>query len=64
MPLGCGGDRVLVEASRNDAIWGTGMGAEDEHATSPGRWKGLNLLGFALMEVRQRFTGEHGTQAV
>jgi ribA/ribD-fused uncharacterized protein len=48
------GDRVLVEASRSDTVWGIGMDADDERATSPDRWPGLNLLGFALMEVRQR----------
>jgi hypothetical protein len=37
------------------------MGADDAQATSPERWKGLNLLGFALMEVRQRLIHEHGT---
>jgi ribA/ribD-fused uncharacterized protein len=58
------GDRILAEASRNDANWGIGMGADDEHATSPEAWKGLNLLGFALMEVRQGLTRERGTQAV
>jgi ribA/ribD-fused uncharacterized protein len=48
------GDRVLVEASPSDTVWGIGMDAADERATSPDRWTGLNLLGFALMEVRQR----------
>jgi len=47
-------DRVLVEASPHDRIWGIGLVADDERATSPERWLGLNLLGFALMEVRGR----------
>lgn len=47
------GDRVLVEASPLDRIWGTGVAADHEHGTSPEHWPGLNLLGFALMEVRQ-----------
>ena len=46
------GDRILVEASPYDRIWGIGMSADDERAEKPGRWRGLNLLGFALMEVR------------
>lgn len=46
--------RVLVEASPRDRIWGIGMGASNEHAQDPARWRGLNLLGFALMEARQR----------
>jgi ribA/ribD-fused uncharacterized protein len=48
------GSRVLVEASPQDRIWGIGLAAGDERATSPQQWPGLNLLGFALMEVRQR----------
>lgn len=48
------GDRVLVEASPVDPIWGIGLAANDERALQPHQWCGLNLLGFALMEVRAR----------
>ena len=48
------GHRVLVEASPLDRIWGTGLAADHEHGTSPEHWPGLNLLGFALMEVRRQ----------
>ncbi|MFD3588516.1 NADAR family protein [Streptomyces sp. NPDC058683] len=48
------GDRVLVEASPVDRIWGIGLAATDQAATNPTQWKGLNLLGFALMEARER----------
>jgi ribA/ribD-fused uncharacterized protein len=48
------GSRVLVEASPRDRIWGIGLPADDERATTPERWPGLNLLGFALMEVRHQ----------
>jgi ribA/ribD-fused uncharacterized protein len=44
--------RVLVEASPVDRIWGIGLTRDDPGATHPGRWRGLNLLGFALMQVR------------
>src|SRR5271154_3998217 len=50
------GKRVLVEASPLDRVWGTGLAADDQHATSPAHWPGLNLLGFALMEVRHQLT--------
>lgn len=48
------GSRVLVEASPVDRIWGVGLAADDAAVTDPGRWRGLNLLGFALMDVRSR----------
>lgn len=50
------GSRVLVEASPVDRVWGTGLAADHEHSGSPEHWPGLNLLGFALMEVRSRLT--------
>ena len=48
------GDRVLVEASPLDRVWGIGLAADDERAADPATWLGLNLLGEALMEVRAR----------
>lgn len=48
------GGRVLVEASPRDRVWGIGMGASNDLATSPEHWRGLNLLGFALMEARHQ----------
>ncbi|MCX5171825.1 NADAR family protein [Streptomyces antibioticus] len=48
------GERVLVEASPVDRVWGIGLAADDEAALDPQRWRGPNLLGFALMEARRR----------
>ena len=45
-------NKVLVEASPYDRVWGIGMGAKDERARDPRTWQGLNLLGFALMHAR------------
>ncbi len=48
------GNAVLVEASPYDRIWGIGLSADDPLALDPGAWRGQNLLGFALMEVRDQ----------
>lgn len=45
-------EKVLVEASPVDAIWGIGLASDHKNANNPKEWEGLNLLGFALMEVR------------
>lgn len=46
------GDKVLVEASPVDFVWGIGLAQDDENAHNPANWKGPNLLGYALMTVR------------
>ncbi|MEY9994668.1 ribA/ribD-fused uncharacterized protein [Streptomyces sp. V4I8] len=51
------GDRVLVEASPVDRVWGIGLAAGDDGAGDPERWRGPNLLGFALMGARERLRG-------
>ncbi|GAA2558482.1 NADAR family protein [Streptomyces fimbriatus] len=55
------GERVLVEASPVDRVWGIGLAADDEGAADPERWRGPNLLGFALMEARTRLRAGGGT---
>jgi ribA/ribD-fused uncharacterized protein len=47
-------ERVLVEASPVDKIWGIGLAVDNQNINFPEKWKGLNLLGYALMEVRSR----------
>ena len=50
------GNSTLVEASPYDNIWGIGMEASDNRVTTPNQWLGDNLLGKALMKVRDRLT--------
>ena len=50
------GEAVLVEASPRDTIWGIGISKDQENAKDPRKWRGLNLLGFALMEVRKQLS--------
>jgi ribA/ribD-fused uncharacterized protein len=45
-------DQILVEASPDDKIWGIGLSSNDPHIEDPNCWRGLNLLGLALMEAR------------
>lgn len=47
-------ERILVEASPIDPIWGIGIPKDHIDAENPHGWKGLNLLGFSLMEVRDQ----------
>ncbi len=48
------GDKILVEASPRDRIWGIGMGKSNPDALDPAKWRGRNLLGFAIMSVRKK----------
>lgn len=46
-------NKVLVEASPVDNIWGIGLASDNPLVKQPKNWKGLNLLGFVLMSVRE-----------
>ena len=55
--------QVLVEASPRDAIWGIGLSVSNPAAQSPWEWRGLNLLGFALMAARSELSVEPAPNA-
>jgi len=48
------GNKILVEASPYDIIWGIGLEEDDERILNEREWKGQNLLGKVLMEVREK----------
>ena len=49
------GDAVLAEANPFDKVWGIGLSADAKYVQDPYAWEGTNLLGFALMEIREYF---------
>lgn len=48
------GDKILVEASPYDKVWGVGLSADNPKIRDSKNWKGLNLLGKSLMVTRDR----------
>jgi ribA/ribD-fused uncharacterized protein len=47
------GDKILVEGSPFDKIWGVGLKWNDPRILNESNWQGENLLGKALMVVRK-----------
>ena len=50
--------RRNAEASPHDNLWGISLRACDHHASSPGTWRGSNLLGQILEHVRETLDRE------
>ena len=45
---------ILAECAVKDRIWGIGLSMTDPKRLMPTEWQGQNLLGYALMLVRDR----------
>lgn len=47
------GDAYLVECAGSDKVWACGLRLNDDRRLDAANWSGDNILGFALMEVRE-----------
>lgn len=56
------GDKILVEATPRDRIWGIGISMDHPDANNPEKWPGQNLLGKALMKTRDWIVQNPGKQ--
>ncbi len=45
---------ILAECAVHDKIWGIGLSMKDPDRFEVSKWKGQNLLGYALMMVREQ----------
>ena len=48
------GSTILAECAVKDKIWGIGLSMYDPNRLDRAKWQGQNLLGYALMMVRER----------
>ena len=48
------GNAILAECAVKDKIWGIGVSMQDPARFNKAKWKGQNLLGYALMMVREK----------
>lgn len=48
------GDALLAECAVKDLIWGIGLSMKEPDRLDRAKWKGQNLLGYALMMVREK----------
>jgi hypothetical protein len=48
------GNAILAECAVKDRIWGIGLSMKDADRLDKTKWRGQNLLGYALMMVRER----------
>ena len=54
--LAATGKSILAECAVKDRVWGIGLSMSDPDRSDPSKWKGQNLLGYALMMVRNKLS--------
>lgn len=52
------GDAILAECAVRDTVWGIGLSMKDGRRMDMSEWKGRNLLGKILMQVREELRNE------
>ena len=57
------GNRIIVEASPYDCIWGVGLDKNHPDIENPEKWRGLNLAGAALMKARTQLEKENSSMS-
>ena len=55
------GEALLAECALGDRIWAIGLTMHDEARLNPELWRGQNLLGFTLMQVREKLSREENS---
>ena len=55
-------NKTFVEASPTDRIWGIGLGIEDHNLENENSWRGQNLLGKAITQVRAEIIHDFGKE--
>jgi len=53
------GDKIIVEGSPYDCIWGVGLRCDDPKILDSKNWRGTNWLGEAIMKVREAILKEN-----
>ena len=54
-------DAWLVECAHSDTVWACGIRLDDEARFDASNWRGQNLLGFTLMQVREELKNDSGS---
>lgn len=52
------GNKIFVEASPYDKIWGIGMAEDEPGIEDPANWRGINLLGQAITLVKMELSSK------